>query len=73
MYEHLGIKKQLDQPKISKKKKQFFDDLWSNFLPYLNHVHKREDWRRNVIKVISRDTASEIRRQREWEFGYCFD
>jgi len=77
MYKFLGSKKQVDTPRISKKKKRFHDDLWSNFLPYLNHVlddkHKREDERRNIINVISRDTTSEILRQQEWESGYCFD
>jgi len=77
MYAHLGINKQLDQPRISKTKRRFHDDLWLNFLPYLNHVfddkHKREDERRNIINVINRDTASEIIRQQEWESGYWFD
>jgi len=80
MYEHLGIKKPscpLDKPRISKKKRIFHDDLWLNFLHYLNHVlddkHKREVERRNVIKVINDNATSEIVRQHKWESGYCFD
>jgi len=64
MYKHLGIKKPsglLDEPRISNEKKRFHDDIWSNFLAYLNHVlddkHKQEVERRNIINVISRDTA----------------
>jgi len=77
MYAHLEINKQIDRPRISKKKKKFHDDLWVEFLPYLNHVlnhkHKIEDWRRNVIKVINDNAASEILRQQQWESQYCFD
>jgi len=76
-YAHLGINKHLDEPRISKEKKKFHDDLWLNFLPHLNHIlddkRKREDWRRNVIEVINDNEASEILRQQEWESEYCFD
>jgi len=77
MYAHLEINKYIDEPRISKEKKKFHDDLWVVFLPYLNRVLndkcKREDWRRSVVKVINDNAASEILRQQEWESGYCFD
>jgi len=38
MYAHLEINKQIDEPRISKKKEKFWNDLWLDFLPYLNHV-----------------------------------